>query len=142
MRQGDEVVAVDGSSVADLNPFEVATLIATAPQPRAATPPDSTAAITAAAVEFSTGAEARAPGAAAPRDAAQPAEDVATVRVVHDDGAAEDVLVARGRAAPARNPVSAKMARGGRGFVQLRTFNNRAVPEIRVRRRCCEQRRL
>eukprot|EP00892_Ulva_mutabilis_P000861 jgi/Ulvmu1/10776/UM069_0010.1 len=140
IRQGDEVVAVDGAPVADLNPFEVATLICT-PPPTLPTPPpaatavaDSASATTAAAIEFLTAPPVRAPGAAAPAATAGGDEGAegARVRVVHEDGTTEEVAVARGRAAQAANPVTARMGRGSRGIVQLRTFNNRAVPEIKA----------
>lgn len=149
MRQGDEVVAVDGRSVADLNPFEVAMLIASAPKP----PPEQPAAPPAAAADalsasvaagFATTPALQAPGSggavpqgaaakagAGPGRAASAAE--AAVRVVRDSGSEEEVYVARGKVAQAANPVSARMARGGRGIVHLQTFNNRAVPAVKVR---------
>lgn len=151
IRQGDEVVAVDGRSVSDLNPFEVAMLIASAPEPppEQPGPPAAPAASTAdspsatagagfmttnalpergadGAAQRGAAAEARAP----PGQAASAA--TASVRLVHEGGSEEEVYVTRGKVAPAANPVSARMARGGRGIVQLQTFNNRAVPAVKV----------
>lgn len=141
MRQGDEVVAVDGRTVADLNPFEVASLIATAPKP-APPPPlppagDSAGASSSAGTfSFATSPARASPGAERGAAVAQgDAGATAAVRVVHEGGEVEEVHVARGKVAQAANPVSAKMALGGRGIIQLRTFNNRAVPAIKVRDR-------
>lgn len=136
MRQGDEIVAVDGESTAGSTAFQVATLIRAPPSA-----PDARAPGLAAVAALQSGASAKAEsqgaGGAAEVRAGEAAEvrvvQHAEVRVVHAEGAEEVLSVPRGRNAAVANPVAGVALRGGSGYVRLRTFNARAVPELQVR---------
>jgi hypothetical protein len=122
--QGDEVLAVDGTDVTKVPPFDVATLIAGS---------RGSASRPGGASDASTSASRSVPSATASATAASPGE--VSLLLLGQDGKVKEVTIERGLAREVTNPVKYKLknAAGQRmGLVALSAFNARAAPELKV----------
>lgn len=154
MRQGDEILSIDGKSADSLTPFQVSTLLRTPPPTPAPEPSDrptepslSTSANTnstssdsnikdnstgGSSISWSTLASYVTPAGSKSGSEASSVPP-ALVEVVHENGELETLRISRGKNAAVANPVGSVSLRGDTGYVKLRTFNARAVPELKVR---------
>lgn len=148
MRQGDEIISIDGTPADTLTPFQVSMILRTAAPPALTSPsppnPDSKppaqsspstpgSGLTTSAdtgVSWSTLSIYLTTTSSTSVDSSPTA---AVVQVVHEDGTPETLRVLRGKGAAVANPIANVSLRGDSGFVKLRTFNARAAPELRVR---------
>lgn len=69
---------------------------------------------------------------ATPSSGSDSTSGAAVVEVIHENGKPETLRIPRGKNAAVANPVANAALRGDAGYVKLRTFNARAVPELKV----------
>lgn len=101
MRQGDELLAANGDSVAGQSPFSVASSLQD--------PSEASSSTKESAVQDSS---------------------TIAVRVRHLDGSTEDLTLARSSKPPTPSPVVSKLESGRVGYIKLSSFNARAQRDV------------